>query len=419
MKESTLQITCPTCGNQFSPEAAIESHLRTHLEKEYAERLTANAKTIEEKATAKAFAEFSSKVQALEKETSEKSAKLQTLEQQSIILEQRERDLREKEQRSELEFKKRLLIEEQKIRGEAERAAREKADVEFQEREAKLKRQQESIEVSIKKAAFVEVEKVQEQARLEQAELNSKLDTYAKMVEEMKRKGAQGSMQLQGEVQEIAIEEYLVNAFPKDEVAEISKGVRGGDCVHVVKDDFGNECGRILYESKRTKAFSKDWIVKLKDDMRLKQAEIGVIVTEAMPGDHTRFIQIDGIWICSFAEFRSVSLLMRHTMSRIGEVIAAQDNKGDKMKLLYDYLTGNEFRQRVDAIREAFEQMNADLQKERSQAISNFAKREKQIFKVMENTVALYGEVRGIAGNAVQTIKALETDDNLQLKEAS
>jgi hypothetical protein len=153
--------------------------------------------------------------------------------------------------------------------------------------------------------------------------------------------------------------------------------------------------------------------------MRLKQAEVGVIVTEAMPGDHTRFIQIDGIWICSFAEFKSVSLLMRHTMIRIGEVTAAQDNKGDKMKLLYDYLTGTEFRQRVDAIREAFEQMNSDLQKERTQSISNFAKREKQIFKVMENTVALYGEVRGIAGNAVQTIKALEIDDELKLREAS
>jgi hypothetical protein len=264
-----------------------------------------------------------------------------------------------------------------------------------------------------------QVEKVREEERLKHAELQKKLDVQTRMAEEMQRKAEQGSMQLQGEVQELAIEEYLVNAFPKDDVEEISKGIRGGDCVHVVKDNFGNECGRILYESKRTKSFSKEWIVKLKDDMRLKQAEIGVIVTEAMPGELTRFGQIDGIWICTLVEFKSVALLMRHTMNRIGEVIAAQDNKGDKMKLLYDYLTGNEFRQRVDAIREAFEQMNADLQKERSQAIANFAKREKQIFKVMENTVALYGDVRGIAGGAVQCIKSLEMDEDQLLQQAS
>jgi hypothetical protein len=419
MKNTALQITCPECGHQFSPEKALEGHLRAHLEKEYADKMATSSKLIEERVKATTQAEFLTKVETLEKEASQKSQKIKELEKQSLALAQKEKELIQKEESSELDLQKRLIEAEGKIRKEAEQMARDKAEVEFQGKEANLKRQQESMELIVKKAAMEQVEKVREEERLKHAELQKKLDVQTRMAEEMQRKAEQGSMQLQGEVQELAIEEYLVNAFPKDEVEEISKGVRGGDCVHVVIDNFGNECGRILYESKRTKSFSKDWIVKVKDDMRLKQAEVGVIVTEAMPGDHTRFIQIDGIWICSFAEFKSVSLLMRHTMIRIGEVTAAQDNKGDKMKLLYDYLTGTEFRQRVDAIREAFEQMNSDLQKERTQSISNFAKREKQIFKVMENTVALYGEVRGIAGNAVQTIKALEIDDELKLREAS
>ena len=339
MKEKSLEINCPHCGHQFSPEKAIESHLRTHLEKEFADKMVTNSKLIEEKAKEVTKAQFATKLEALENETLMKTQKIKELENESVTLAQRERELKEREENLGLEMKKQLLVIEKEIRSDAERKAQAKAEVEFLEKEARLMQQQESLETTIKKAALEQVEKVRSEERLKQAELQMKLDSQTRMAEEMKRKAEQGSMQLQGEVQELAIEEYLVNVFPKDEVEEISKGVRGGDCVHVVKDNFGNECGRILYESKRTKAFSKEWIVKLKDDMRLKQAEIGVIITEAMPGELTRFGQIDGIWICTFSEFKSVALLMRHTINRIGEVIAAQDNKGDKMKLLYDATT--------------------------------------------------------------------------------
>lgn len=416
--KNDLKITCPECGHQFSPEAAVEGHLRAHLEKEFSEKLEASTRVIEQKIKASAQSEYLVKVESLEKESAEKSAKLKELEKQSISIALKEKELREREERSELDLKKKLLVREEEIRQELLKTAKEKAAIEFQERESQLKRDQEATELSLKKAAMEQIEKVRLEEGLKHAELQMKLDAQTRMAEEMKRKAEQGSMQIQGEVQEIAIEEFLRNAYPKDTVEEIFKGTRGADCLHVVNDHFGNECGRILYESKRTKSFNKEWISKLKEDMRLKQAGIGVIVTEEFPKELTRFGQVDGIWICSFAEFKSVSLLMRHTMVRIGEVIAAQDNKGDKMKLLYDYLTGNEFHQRVDAIREAFEQMNSDLMKERSQAISNFARREKQIFKVMENTVALYGEVRGIAGGAVQTIRALETPDDELLQAA-
>lgn len=419
MKDKSLEITCPHCGSNFSPEKAIEGHLRAHLEKEYADKLALNLKLIEDKAKEVTKAEFSAKLEALENDARTKGQKIKDLEKQSLVLSQKEKELVDREENLELEMKRQLMNLEESVKATAEKKAMAKAEVEFLEKEAKLKEQQESIELTIKKSAMEQVERVRSEERLKLAELQMKLDAQTKMAEEMKRKAEQGSMQLQGEVQELAIEFHLANAFPKDEVIEISKGVRGADCVHVVNDDFGNECGRILYESKRTKFFNKEWIAKMKEDMRLQQTRVGVIVTEAMPSELTRFGPIDGVWVCSFAEFKSVSLLMRHTLIQIGEVVAAQDNKGDKMKLLYDYLTGNEFRQRIDAIREAFEQMNIDLQKERSQAIANFAKREKQVFKVMENTVALYGDVRGIAGGAVQSIKALEMDSDSDLQKAS
>ncbi len=404
-----LEITCPQCGHQFSPEAAVEGHLRAHLEKEYALKMEANSKAVEERVKASAQSEFQNKVNALEKESLQKSQKLQELEMEKVSIAQREKELNEREERAELELKKKLLAGGEKIRLEAEASAREKAEVEFMEKEASLRRQQEAMELSLKKTSNENVEKVREEGFLKLAELQKKLDDQSKLVEEMSRKGGQGSMQVQGEVQELAIEEFLRSTFAKDEIEEISKGVRGADCVHIVKDNFGNECGRILYESKRTKSFSKDWIAKLKDDMRLKQADIGVIVTEALPGDVTRFIQMDGVWICSFSEFKSVSLLLRYTMIRIGEVAATQENKGNKMQILYDYLTGNEFKQKMEAICESFDEMNIDLQKDRKQAIASFSKREKQILKVMENTAALYGDVRGIAGSAVQVVEALET----------
>lgn len=419
--KNKLNITCPDCGHQFSPEAAIEGHVRIHLEEEYAKKLAEVRKGAEERAMNAAKAEVEATLKILQDEAAEKSARVKELEQQSLKLAQKEKELRRREEKNELEFNKRLLEEEDRIRLEAEKDAREKAEVELHQQRTLLKRQQEFLELSIRKAASEEIEKVRAEEQLRHAELQAKLDEQIKLATEMNRKGKQGSMQLQGEVQELAIEDFLRCTFPMDMVEEIAKGVRGADCLHIVRDNFGNTFGRILFESKRTKNFSKDWIGKLKDDMRLKQADLAVLVTDAMPAGLTRFGQIEGVWICSFSEFKSVSFLLRYTIQRMGEAIAAGENKGDKMQLLYDYLTGNEFRQKLDAIRESFEHMSADLQKERAQALANFAKREKQIMKVIENTVSLYGDIKGIAGAAIQSIPELDIENEGVglLKEAS
>ena len=190
--------------------------------------------------------------------------------------------------------------------------------------------------------------------------------------------------------------------------ASIAKGKRGGDCIHVVRDPYDRVCGKILYESKRTKHFSYEWIAKVKEDMRLQQADLGVIVTETLPDGMIRFGEVEGICICSYLEFKALALVFRFNLSRIAEVLASQENRGDKMEMMYGYVTGVECRQKLEAAFESYHDMQEDLQKEKVLFTSQWAKREKKLLKAMENLVCLYGDVRGIAGGAVQEIKALE-----------
>lgn len=403
-----LLVKCPHCGNKFSPDEAIQHDLRAKFEREFEQKLLANTKSLASKIHQEEEAKYKVQLQRLEDDRRIKSLRLKELEDQSITLQEREQKLMDREERIEHEMKKRLLEREKIIKEHADKNALEKALLEVREREAKLARDREALEVILKKRVNEETDKAREEERMKNAELQKKLDDQSRLINEMKRRTEQGSMQMQGEVQELAIEEYLTSSFPRDVIEEITKGKRGADCVHIVRDPYENECGRILYESKRTKHFSYEWVAKMKDDMRLKQADIGVIVTEALPDGKTRFCEMDGIWICSFIEFKALAHLFRNNLSRIGEVLAAQENKGEKMNLIYSYVTSNEFKQKLEAAFESYHDMQEDLQKEKVLFTSQWAKREKKLLKAMENLVCLYGDVRGIAGGAVQEIKALE-----------
>jgi len=405
---TSLLVKCPHCGNKFSPEEAIQHDLRAQLEKEFEQRLNENARVLTDRIKSQEKEKFQGQLQRLEEDRKAKASRLKELEEKELSVVEYEKRLKDREERGEHELKKRLLEREKILKEQLEKTALDKALLEVREREQKLNRDRETLELILRKRVVEETEKAREEERMKNAELQKKLDDQVRLVNEMKRKSDQGSMQMQGEVQELAIEEYLRGTFTRDSIEEISKGKRGGDCVHIVYDHYENECGRILYESKRTKHFSHDWITKIKDDMRLQQAELGVIVTEAFPEGMTRFGEIDGIWICSFLEFKALSYLLRNNLARIGEVLAAQENKGEKMHMIYSYVTGNEFKQKLEAAFESYHDMQEDLLKEKALLTSQWAKREKRLLKAMENLVCLYGDVRGIAGGAVQEIKALE-----------
>jgi hypothetical protein len=237
------------------------------------------------------------------------------------------------------------------------------------------------------------------------------LEAQRKLTEEMKRKQEQGSMQLQGEVQELAIEEWLAAQFPLDSIEEIKKGARGGDCIQIVNTRSLQNCGTIYYESKRTKDFQPSWIEKFKADIREKGANIGVLVTEVMPSDMDRMGLKEGIWICNYDEFKGLCSVLRESIIQISVAVSSQENKGDKMHMLYDYLTGNTFRLQVEAIVEGFTQMRADLESEKRAMQSIWKKREKQIEKVTVNTIDMHASIKGIAGNAIQAVKLLELEE--------
>ena len=304
----------------------------------------------------------------------------------------------------ELNEKSEQVKELNRAKAEIQRINREKNELkESIEAESEIKLNQQITE---------EKEKIRKQEQekndMKIRELQKQLEDQKKLTDEMTRKQEQGSMQLQGEVQELGIEQWLSSQFPLDTIDEIKKGERGADCIQMVHTRQRQNCGTIYYESKRTKDFGGTWIEKFKNDIREKGANIGVLVTEAYPKGMERMGMVDGIWVCSFDEFKGLCFVLRESLIQLSTVISSQENKGDKMIMLYDFLTSNEFRLQVEAIVEGFTQMQNDLNAEKRSMQGHWKKREKQLQKVLLNTNHMYNSIRGIAGSAIQSIKMLE-----------
>ena len=290
--------------------------------------------------------------------------------------------------------------------------ARQK-ELEFLKQMQALQTREAELDLEIQRKMADERSKLGEQIKKEEEEKNKlrdaefqmklkekdkQLEDQRKLVEEMKRKAEQGSMQLQGEVQELALEELLRHSFPFDLVSEVGKGVRGADCIQTVRNSYGQECGKIIFESKRTKDFSDEWIEKLKADMRALGADVAVIVTQAMPKDMEDFGERQGIWICSFADAKPLVHVLRDAVIKVYNAGKSQENKGDKMTLLYNYLVSSEFAEQWGAIREGFMSMKISIQKERDQMEKLWKAREKQLEKVLLNAAHIRGSIEGISG---------------------
>ena len=408
------EIKCPSCGHEFPLEDALKDELNEAIEKEKQElrqqmatykkqkeeeigrketewqqkaqlEKVALQKQIEESLRKNISADFENKVRLLEQSNRESEEKLKTSRQKEFQVLQKENELKNKEAELELTVQKKLQMEREKLSDELRKIEEQKTVARENEFQLKVK------------------------------ELEKQLDDQKKLAEEMKRRAEQGSMQLQGEVQELALEEMLRAAFPFDIISEVGKGVRGADCIQTVQNSFGQECGKIIYESKRTNAFTVDWIEKLKADMRSQGAEIAVIVTKTMPKDMNCFGVKDGVWICSFDEVRALASVLRDGVIRVFNAARSIENKGDKMTLLYDYLTSNEFAEQWKAIREGFMSMKLSIQKERDAMERLWKAREKQLEKVLLNAAHVRGSIEGIAGMDAVDLNLLEagSEDDL------
>lgn len=406
-------IICPKCGTDIDVSEILKHQIEEEVNRQHASEVAEHRKKYKEatdtlKLKEAAFKEQEAKFQEqLSAQVSQKlkeqtqtltqTLKKQLLDEQSESITLLQKELSEKsEQLKELNRSKVLIAQLEREKQEIESRITAQAEVALNQR-LNLEKERISKELS-------------EQSELKFRQKEEQMEGLKRQIDEMKRKAEQGSMQLQGEVQELAIEEWMMSQFPIDTIEEIKKGSRGGDCIQRIHTREMQNCGTIYYESKRTKDFQSTWVEKFKSDIREKGCDIGVIVTEVLPKGYERMGLFEGIWVCRYEEFKALSFILREGVVNIARATRNQENRSDKMGILYEYLTGNEFRLQVEAIVEGFSQMQLDLDKEKRAMASIWKQREKQLSKVLESTIGMYGSIKGIAGNAIGVIKTLELE---------
>ncbi len=410
MQDKT-QIKCPNCGTSIDVQDILAHQLEEEIKQKYQAQIAEEKKKYEaeqeklkqekldfeqkKKQENELFQERFDKKLKEEKSLMEEKLKAKLTEEQSEQFAALQKELNEKSEQ---------VKELNRSKAEIEKLKREKSELKESVEAESQKRLNEIILLEKEKIRKAEEDKNE----LRFKEMQKQLEDQKKLTEEMKRKQEQGSMQLQGEVQELAIEEWLAIRFPLDTIEEIKKGVRGGDCIQIVNTRTEQNCGKIYYESKRAKDFQPSWLEKFKNDIRDKGANIGVLVTEVMPSDMDRMGLKDGIWICNYDEFKGLCNVLRESIVQVNLAISSQENKGDKMHMLYDYLTSNQFRMQIEAIVEGFTSMKTALDSEKRAMQRIWKEREKQIDKVTANTIDMHASIKGIAGNAIQSVKALE-----------
>jgi hypothetical protein len=398
---SENKITCPNCGTLIDIDEVLNHQAEEKYKKEFEEKLRNSAAQMhkEREVFIQQQKEFEEK-KARENELFQKKLE-QKLEEEKLKI-TKEQELKLKEQ---FETSLKSLEEENLLRKKENTELKQK-ELNFLKREQELREKEQELELQLqrklKEERLLIEEKIQKQEQektdLRIREFEKKLEQTQKALEEAQRKATQGSMQLQGEVQELALEALLKEAFPFDLIDEVGKGVRGADCIQTVRNNFGQPCGKIIYESKRTQAFANDWIEKLKADMRAQNADIAVIVTQAMPKDMPHYGEKNGIWVCSYTEVRALAHVLRNTVLKVFAVSKSQENKGDKMQLLYNYLTSSEFNEQWKAVREGFLSMKQSIDTERSAMERLWKAREKQLEKILLNASHISGSIEGISG---------------------
>ncbi len=415
---SKQTIKCPNCGTQIDIDEifyhqieekfkqehlAKEKQLREEIEakrKEYKDHLDELKRREEEfKSEQERFEDklkdATQKQLRLEKEKLREALKAEAVAEQGAVIETLKK---------EIEAKSKEVVELNNAKAEIERLKRANDEA--------VSKAKVEAEIELSKQLQAEKEKIQKEAllsnELKLKEKDKQLEDQKRLIEEMKRKSEQGSMQLQGEVQELVIEDWLSAQFPFDSISEVKKGAFGADCVQVVNTRELHNCGVICYESKNAKAWSDGWIAKFKQDMLKANADIGVFVTSVYPNGMERMGFVEGVWVCTLEEFKGSAALLRESLITTHKAVQKDENRGDKMSLLYNYLTSNEFAMQMQAIVDGFITMQDELEREKRSLSASWKRRQKLIDGVLTNTTEMYGSLQGIAGNALAHIKSLE-----------
>ncbi len=407
-------IICPKCKAEIKLTESLAAPLVESIRLDYEKRLTQKdadmarrETTLREREAAMAKARESLDDQVAEKLKLER-ARIVTEESKKARaalandLDQKARELAELQ--DVLKVRDQKLAEAQNAQADLIRKQRELDDA---KREMELtieKRVQGSLSTTRDQAR----KEAEESVKFKVMEKEQTITAMQKQIEELKRRAEQGSQQLQGEVQELELEALLRAKFPRDTIEPVPKGEHGGDVLQRIHGPLGQTCGTILWESKRTKNWSDGWLVKLREDQRAAKAEIAVLVTQALPKDMDTFDLVEGVWVTPPRTAIPVALALRQMLSEVALARQSTEGQQTKMEMVYQYLTGPRFRQRIQAIVEAFSSMREDLDKEKKAIMKQWAKREEQTERVLQATVGMYGDLQGIAGKTLQEIEGLE-----------
>ncbi len=393
-------INCPKCGYEIPVEEVLTHQIRetlktdlekdikiqekkladkdlvlkdkeTHLDQKVEALLKERSTEIEIKIREKLHAESIQELSSLKEELEEKSKKLQESKKTELDLMKKTRELEEREQTLALEVERTLSTERDQIKQTVFKQFREEHDLRDQQKDKLI------------------------------SDLKKNLD-------DAKRRAEQGSMERQGEIQELDLEQTLQATFRHDEIEPVPKGVRGADVIQTVKDNALKPCGKILWESKRTKSWSQGWIQKLKDDQIIVGAEVAIIITESLPPDIENFGQVDQVWVTTRPYATAIATILRESLIKLNYARSSAEGMNEKMAILYQYIIGPEFRQKIEAIISTFDSMTQQLVKEKRAMQKLWSEREKQIERVITNTSGMYGDFKGLIGSALSDIDSFE-----------
>lgn len=416
MSEPTIQ--CPQCHTQIKLNESLAAPLVASVKRDYEKRLAEQnmAFTAKESALLEKEKQIQESQRKLNEQIAEKVSAELKVERVKIADEEAKKanklaaDAIESASKETQSLKETLKVQDEKL------AEAQRAQAEFMKKQRELDESKRELELTIEKrvadslttARDVAKKEAEEGLKLKLMEKDQALLSMQKKIEELKQKADQGSQQLQGEVQELDLEMSLQAKFPFDQVSPVPKGELGADVIQRVMNAQAQDCGVMLWESKRTRNWSDGWLAKLRDDQRNCKAEIAIIVSQVLPKGVSQFEMIDGIWVVSPAAAIPVASLLRDTLIRVSMARAVTLGLKTKAEMMYEYLTGAGFRQRVEAIVEAFSIMREDLDKEKRSIMQQWSKREKQIEQVMKSTLGMYGDMQGIAGRSLQEIDGLD-----------
>lgn len=371
MASPRITMVCPHCKRTISADEAFTHQFDAQLKSELESRLQEEKRNMWPKALAKAQEKSLEETKLLKEELEEKQKQLQEARQIELEMRKQRNQLEEDKKTFELERQRQLDEERNKIREDM-------------------------------------AKQMLEEHRLKDAEKERKLQEVLRVNEELRIKLQQGSQQSQGEVLELELEGLLTREFPYDEITPVAKGVNGADIVHTIRDHHGQICGTILWETKNTKNWQPNWLQKLKNDQRAKSAEVAVIVSSAMPDDIKNFGIKEKIYISNYICVLGVAKLLRTGIIEVAATKSITVGASEKMQVVYNYIHSTAFRHRVEAIIEGFVLMEEDLRREKRMFTLQWAKREKQIQKVIDNTIGMHGDLQGIIGSSLPTMPLLE-----------